>query len=192
MALSDQLRKARTRSARELRRMLLALLRGLLVKRRFDECGRMLQIAGRPRLSKRRGRIEVGERVLLWPDVKLSVRGDAHAARLVIGDRSNLGDRTEIHCGRAVTIGADCLFAWDVVVMDRDYHRLDSDTEVCEPVSIGDRVWVGARAMILKGVTIGEGAVVAAGSVVVGDVPAGALVAGNPARVVRERVSWAP
>jgi acetyltransferase-like isoleucine patch superfamily enzyme len=172
--------------------MLFALLRGLLAKRRFDECGSLLQVTGRLRLFKRRGRIEIGERVFLWPDVKLSVRGDAYPARLVIGDRTSLGDRTEIHCGRAVTIGAGCLLAWDVVVMDRDYHRLDSATEVCEPVCIGDHVWLGARAMILKGVTIGDGAVVAAGSVVVSDVPAGALVAGNPARVVRAKVTWTP
>ena len=152
----------------------------------------MLQVAGRLRLLKKGGRIEIGERVFLWPDVKLSVRGDDHEARLVIGDRTSIGDRSEIHCGREVTIGSDCLFAWDVVLLDRDYHHLDSPNEVCEPVLIGDRVWVGARAMILRGVTIGDGAVVAAGSVVVSDVPAAALVAGNPARVVRERVTWSP
>jgi acetyltransferase-like isoleucine patch superfamily enzyme len=58
------------------------------------------------------------------------------------------------------------------------------------PVHIGSHVWIGARALILKGVRIGDGAVVAAGSVVTRDVPSRALVAGNPAQVIREDVSW--
>jgi acetyltransferase-like isoleucine patch superfamily enzyme len=58
------------------------------------------------------------------------------------------------------------------------------------PVVIGDRVWVGTRAVILKGVTIGDGAVVAAGAVVNKDVPAHSVVAGGPARVVGSVDSW--
>ncbi len=58
------------------------------------------------------------------------------------------------------------------------------------PVVIGDRVWVGTRAVVLKGVTIGDGAVVAAGAVVSKDVPAGAVVAGIPARQVGTADSW--
>jgi len=129
----------------------------------------------------------------------LSVRGeqehvpDQGPARLVIGDRTALGNRTEVHCGRRVSIGADCRIAWDVVIMDRDFHRLDADREEgAQPVVVDDRVWIGCRALVLKGVTIGSGAVVAAGSVVTSSVPARALVAGNPARVVRSDVDWAP
>ena len=62
--------------------------------------------------------------------------------------------------------------------------------ELRSPVVIHDHVWVGARVTILKGVEIGEGAVVAAGSVVTHDVPAHALVGGNPARVIRQDVDW--
>jgi acetyltransferase-like isoleucine patch superfamily enzyme len=57
-------------------------------------------------------------------------------------------------------------------------------------VRIGDHVWIGARAAVLKGVTIGDGAIVAAGAMVTHDVPARALVAGVPARLVREGVEW--
>lgn len=58
------------------------------------------------------------------------------------------------------------------------------------PISIGDHVWIGARSTILKGVSIGDGAVVAAGSLVTRDVPPGALVGGSPARMVRPKVEW--
>ena len=55
----------------------------------------------------------------------------------------------------------------------------------CAPIHLGDRAWVAARAIVLPGITIGDGAVVGAGSVVTRDVPAGATAAGNPARIVR-------
>jgi acetyltransferase-like isoleucine patch superfamily enzyme len=61
---------------------------------------------------------------------------------------------------------------------------------VIVPVAIGDNVWIGAKAIILKGVTIGDGAVVAAGSVVTKDVAPGVLVAGNPARTLKSNVQW--
>jgi acetyltransferase-like isoleucine patch superfamily enzyme len=59
-----------------------------------------------------------------------------------------------------------------------------------EPIRIGDHVWIGMGVTIVGGVTVGDGAVVAAGSVVSADVPERSIVAGNPARVVRENVSW--
>jgi acetyltransferase-like isoleucine patch superfamily enzyme len=59
-------------------------------------------------------------------------------------------------------------------------------------VTVGDKVWIGARVTVLKGVTIGDGAVVAAGALVTDDVPPRALVGGVPARVLRENVTWEP
>jgi acetyltransferase-like isoleucine patch superfamily enzyme len=168
----------------------LQLLRGAAARHRFDSCGSWLRTVGRIRCLKRNGSIDVGDRVVIWPGVKLSVDGHEDFARLRIGDRTRLGDRTEIHCGLEVSIGSGCAIAWDVVILDRDYHRLGTESERCRPVKIEDRVWIGCRAIVLKGVTIGSGSVVAAGSVVTRDVPARALVAGNPAAVVREDVSW--
>ena len=62
--------------------------------------------------------------------------------------------------------------------------------EITKPIIIGDHVWIGKNALILKGVTIGNGAIVAAGSVVVKDVSAKTLVAGNPAKVIKDNVEW--
>jgi acetyltransferase-like isoleucine patch superfamily enzyme len=86
-------------------------------------------------------------------------------------------------------VGADCAISWDVTITDSDEHW-QHHVEMVQPVRIGDHVWIGARAAVLKGVTIGDGAIVAAGAVVVDDVPAGALAAGVPARIVREGVEW--
>lgn len=58
------------------------------------------------------------------------------------------------------------------------------------PINIGNHVWIGLRAIILKGVTIGDGAVIAAGAVVTNNVPANSVVAGVPARVMSENVNW--
>ena len=58
------------------------------------------------------------------------------------------------------------------------------------PIHIGNHVWVGVRAIILKGVTIGDGAIIAAGSVVTRDVPANTLVGGVPAKIIKDNISW--
>lgn len=184
--------RMRDRPARELLARAIGLARGALSRHRFSRCGPGLCVLGRLRTERiGGGTIEIGSGVLLWPGVKLSAdSADGALARLRIGDRTHIGDRTEIHCGREVTIGAGCAISWDVVILDRDYHALGAAGEQCRAVTIGDGVWIGCRAMVLKGVTIGAGAVVAAGAVVTGDVAPRALVAGNPARVVREQVSW--
>lgn len=199
MAIGSKIAAARERDPRVLAEHAWALGLGAVQRHKFDRCGPWLRTAGRIRCYRTNGSVVVGSRVLMWPGVMLSVRGgqehvpDQGPARLVIGDRTALGNRTEVHCGRRVSIGADCRIAWDVVIMDRDFHRLDADREEgAQPVVVDDRVWIGCRALVLKGVTIGSGAVVAAGSVVTSSVPARALVAGNPARVVRSDVDWAP
>lgn len=93
-------------------------------------------------------------------------------------------DGVHIDCHHAVTIGHGVAIAKDAVIMDTDHHAI-SGRAMTAPVTIGDHVWIGARAIVLKGVTIGDGAIVAAGAVVTRDVPAATIVAGNPARPVR-------
>lgn len=155
------------------------------------------QVEGGDRLRAERGvrivrltgdcTVRLGADVLLAHDVALHLRD--RGAVLEIGGGTFVNHRTELVAHVRVRLGRDCLLAWDVLVLDSDSHSVDGGARSA-PVTIGDRVWIGCRATVLKGVTVGDGAVVAAGAVVTSDVPARSLVAGNPARVVRQDVTW--
>lgn len=151
-----------------------------------------ISVRGSIRILKQHGSISIGDFTDLWPGVKLSCCGNdnVNPASIKIGSKCSIGDRTEIHAGKSVEIGDNVVIAWDCVIMDRDYHSTSGSTEVFKPVFIDDRVWIGCRAIILKGVTIGKGAVVAAGAVVTKDVDSGTLVAGNPARAIKKVEGW--
>ena len=167
------------------------LLRGLFYRPKFAACGGLLRVHKRVRVLHRNCDIRLGRKVQLYRDVKLSAVGNAGTrAALTVGDGVAIGDRTEIHAGNSVTIGNGTLISWDCCIMDRDYHKLDSDTERTAPVVIGEHVWIGCNVLIVKGITVGDGAVIAAGAVVTKDVPAGALVGGNPAKIIKENVNW--
>ena len=112
------------------------------------------------------------------------------AGRLALGAGTYVNPGTFIFARESVTIGSGCAISWNCSICDDDFHDFSLTGATSAPIRIGDRVWIGMNATIVKGVTVGDGAVVAAGSVVVRDVPAGALVGGNPARVLREGVTW--
>lgn len=95
----------------------------------------------------------------------------------------------EIRCYNSITIGENVAIAKEVIIRDSDSHKI-SDSVMTAPIVIGDHVWIGTRAIILKGVTIGDGAVVAAGAIVTKDVPPHTVVAGVPAKVVKENITW--
>ncbi|MBI4405738.1 MAG: acyltransferase [Deltaproteobacteria bacterium] len=126
-----------------------------------------------------------------------------HKATVSIGSWTYIGSDFDIHCRSTVQIGSRCMISHGVRMIDYDGHRIsyagkeNSDIFVsgfnvggCAPITIEDEVWIGMGVTILKGVRIARGAVVSAGSTVCSDVPTGCLVAGNPARVVKEEVSW--
>jgi maltose O-acetyltransferase len=110
---------------------------------------------------------------------------------VTFGERSHLNNGvTIINEGSGISIGRRCLIGPGVHIYDSDFHALEAGLRATAlprraSVEIADDVFVGSNAIILKGVRIGAGSVVGAGAVVVADVPAGAIVAGNPARVVQ-------
>ncbi|MDO9355428.1 MAG: acyltransferase [Solirubrobacteraceae bacterium] len=136
------------------------------------------------------GSLTVGRGVVVAHGAQVAVFG-----RLSIGDDTTIGDHFHCNATESIAIGARCELSWRVTIMDTDFHRfteLDgSEKPMRAAVEIGDHVLIGAGATILKGVTIGDGAVIGAGSVVARDVPAGWIVAGNPAKQIREIADWA-
>ncbi len=123
-----------------------------------------------------------------------AVFGDGRNIR--IGDSSGLGINCRMY--GPVSLGKHVMMGPDVMVITSNHRSDRLDVPMTQqggtgphPVVIGDDVWIGARVIILPGVTVGNGAVLAAGSVVTKDVPAYAVVAGNPARMVRDRRSGA-
>jgi acetyltransferase-like isoleucine patch superfamily enzyme len=104
-----------------------------------------------------------------------------------IGEATNIMNGTEIFAVKSVRLGKRCLVGARTVILDSDFHGLDprqrNGAGISKPVEIQDNVWIGMGVMILKGVTIGKDAVIGASCVVTKDVPAGAIVIGNPMRV---------
>jgi maltose O-acetyltransferase len=138
-----------------------------------------VRLQGRVRVAPYAG-IYIGERVRV-DGRTIPVELSAWDGPIVIGDGTfiNYGSSISAHTG--VTIGKDCLIGNYVLIMDGDYHDLRDRAlpGSTAPIVIEDGVWIGARSIILKGVHIGAGAVVAAGSTVTEDVPAHTVV-GNP------------
>jgi acetyltransferase-like isoleucine patch superfamily enzyme len=154
--------------------------------RHADHLGRRITLRGRAKIVNR-GTITLGDRVRLDSTLARLELVTIDGGRLEIGSNVFINFGSSIVAGTEVKIGNDCLIGAHVTVMDTDFHRVEDkawDT-TGQPVVIQDRVWLGNRSIVLKGVRIGHDAVVAAGAVVTKDVPPRTVVAGNPARVVR-------
>ena len=120
-------------------------------------------------------------------------------ARIVVNDNSLLefgsgyiNHNVSINCSCSIKIGYNVAISENVVIRDSDNHNLKSDKKhsKTQPIVIGDKVWVGMNVIILKGVTIGNNSVIAAGSLVNKDVPANCIVGGVPAMVLKTNISW--
>ncbi|WP_250284944.1 MULTISPECIES: DapH/DapD/GlmU-related protein [unclassified Frankia] len=112
---------------------------------------------------------------------------------LQLGHGVNINGFAKILVRERVSIGAGCTISWNTQILDNDFHPITVDgveQPMSAPVVLEDRAWIGTGAIILKGVTVGEGAVVAAGAVVTRNVPTKTIVAGSPAKVVGQVGSW--
>ncbi|MBF0452586.1 MAG: acyltransferase [Candidatus Magnetomorum sp.] len=138
------------------------------------------------------GPIEIGDYVNIFS------ASDARTKLLVWSEREGQGGISIGNCclmspgvriisAANIRVGNDCMFARNVSIADSDWHDVYDRVALgkCEPVIIKDNVWVCESAIICKGVTIGENSVVGAGSVVVRDIPANCIAAGNPAKKVK-------
>lgn len=115
--------------------------------------------------------------------------------KLILGKNTYIGEYNNIRvAGGEITIGSGCLISQFVTIVSSN-HQIEKDKPIISQkwttdnnfVHIGDDVWIGASSVILPGVTVGKGAVIAAGSIVTKDVPEYAIVAGNPAKIIKYR-----
>ena len=147
------------------------------------------------------GRLVIGDHLVMGNQIRKNQIGliqpcilniSTPGSQLVIGDHVGISGST-ICATKSVTIGDHTMIGSGCLITDTDSHSLDymerrnGAEPVSCPITIGNDVFIGARSIILKGVTIGDRAIVGAGSVVTHDVPADCTVAGNPARVLRQR-----
>jgi len=159
------------------------LFSGWVFSRNLTRHGIIVVSDGRPwpRVINHGGEVHT-ENCQFYSGVRLEV---GPGGRIEIGNGTYLNRNTLIHASKLVRIGKVCKISWDVIIMDSDMHSITGGRSD-EPVYIGDDVWIGCRAIILKGVHIGGGAVIAAGSVVTKDVQPRTVVGGIPARVLFE------
>jgi acetyltransferase-like isoleucine patch superfamily enzyme len=134
--------------------------------------------------------MRIGEGSVLMMDLYLHIRGRARPGRhgITIGRRSLVNQQCCLDGRGGLTIGDNVDISPGVWILT-DSHDMNDPLfrEVLAPVIIGDHAWIGSRALILPGVTVGEGAVVAAGAIVTGDVAPFTVVAGVPARPIGTR-----
>lgn len=120
--------------------------------------------------------------------VRLHARGVD--ARITVGAGTAFSNNVKVIACQSVSIGRRCLIGDAVLIFDSDFHHLSAAGRhtlpgAVAPVVLEDNVFVGSRAIILKGVTIGKDSVIGAGSVVISSIPPGVIAAGNPAKVIR-------
>lgn len=158
----------------------------LYVLRGCQQVGKMTTVRGWPHV-RGKGQIRIGKNVKIWSQLGTT---DIHAwsgARIEIGDGSFINTGTILSARQLISIGRNCQIANQVIMMDNDFHGTANRDEepTPEPIILEDNVWIATRCTILKGVRIGEGAVVAAGSVVTKDVAPYTMVGGVPARYIK-------
>lgn len=175
----------------------------LLRTRRGLYLGAGVDIKGMPHVEIHSGaRIVIGQRVTLnswnrnyhvnmFAPVKLVA--SSPGAIVEVGDDSRIHGAC-LHAVRSIRIGKKCLIAANTQIFDASGHEVSfvdvhlrlTARDEARPIEVEDNVWIGAHCIILPGITIGTGSVVAAGSIVTKDVPPYVVVAGNPARIVKD------
>lgn len=174
-----ELAKKSTRYARE-------LVTAPLYLRHVDRVGPGVRTAGRPRVDNQ-GFMTIGANTLIR-SVNVPVElATGRNGRLEIGDDCSLNYGVSIGALGRVTLGARCRLGPYVMIVDSEFHDVYDRAlrPAPRPVVIGDDVWIGAKASVMPGVTIGRGAVVGTAAVVTHDVEPFTVVAGVPAKVLR-------
>jgi len=161
---------------------------------RCETIGKRVQLTALPVISGHTA-VFVGDDVRISGSLSISSGKFCDHPTLRIGDRSFMGHNVRITCNREVVIEEDVLIAGNCKISDYDGHATSLERRLTEATPTADEIrsvricrgaWIGGGALILKGVTVGEGAIVGANSVVTHDAPAYSVVAGSPAKIVKQ------
>lgn len=154
--------------------------------RSSNQLGSLVSTNGKPMVDNQ-GQMIFEDEVRVWSSIVQAKLFTGQDGVLHIGKNSRING-AHIDAQASVKIGANCRIAPYTLIMDSNFHDLnDHFADVPgNPIVIGDGVWVASKATILSGVTVGEGAVIATGAVVTKDVAPYTLVAGVPAKVIKE------
>ena len=163
-----------------------------IFKARCEKCGRGLSLPNGIPWIEGNLKIIIGDDVSIDDNIFLSGHVQDKPL-LTIGNRVGLGYKAVISVGKNIQIGNDCMIAGECFIADNDGHpiypaarlRRDAVSEKdIKAIIIEDNVWIGTRAVILKGVTIGKGSIISANSVVTRSIPAYSIAMGIPAKVI--------
>lgn len=163
---------------------------------------------------KNKGNLQVNKKLLVgkkwnkidngFTSIVIKKRGELNAdnftvysgCRITIKENAKLSVKSGyinfngvINCAKEISIGNDVAIANGVIIRDNDGHVVGKSESV-KPISIGNHVWIGTNAIILKGVNIGNNVVIGAGAVVTKDVPDNSVAVGNLAKIIRENINW--
>lgn len=180
---NDQLRKHLKFTKKHLKR--LRKYQGVL-----KSCGENIHIDKNVQILRYPQNVSLGDNIVLKEGVRICACNET--SEIEVGDNTTVGYHTFIFSSESISIGSNCLIAPFVYMVDSD-HVIARDQLINEQpnnsaaVKIGDDVWLGTGAKILKGVTIGDGSVIAAGAVVSADIPAYEIYGGVPAKKIGER-----
>ena len=180
---NQQLRK-------HLKRGIFTRLRYWRYKQQLGDCGPGVYFEPQVHLMRYPKNIHLGAHLVLKSGARICACNER--ARISIGDNTTVGYHTYLFASDSITIGANCLIAPFVYLVDSDHsiardELINRQPNQTSPIVIGNDVWIGTGAKILKGVTIGDGAVVAAGALVKDDVAPYTIVGGIPAKKISER-----
>ncbi len=165
-------------------------LRRFIQSRRLALCGKGVHIDSNVQLLRFPGKMEIHDNVVIKEGTRICVCNTN--ASLSIGKNTTVGYHNFFFASEKIVIGDDCLIAPFVYIVDSNHQfkkeeKINRQPNVTAPIVIGNDVWIASNVTILKGVTIGDGAIIAANSVVNQDVAAYTVVGGTPAKFISNR-----
>lgn len=165
-----------------------AVLRARWALRSADHIGERVRLRGRV-VVVNSGHMSIGERVQLVSTIATLELVAEQGARLEIGERTLVNFGCSIVATGLVRIGAHCHIGPHTTIVDNQFHHIEPERRLerppPRPIVVEDNVWIGARVILMPGVSVGRDSCIGAGSVVTSDVPPCTVVAGVPARTIR-------